>query len=212
MEQGAIYIREFAYRVFLLAEKQESSQETLKKAVQSYLAALNFLQVYRGVFLEDSSALQLTDEELQDELNQVDEKSKYAKWRIIEIRKQLMLNSTLSPSNQQKGSEDIKSTHSTSSDRSDSKSPIIDANTYNSNTCTSNNTSSTPQIINSIPIQSLNSSSSPVLLYDPKVLSECERHARHAISALNFDDIETAAHNLQTALDLLKPLLNKQDL
>ena len=86
MTQGAIYVRELAYRVFLSAEKQEASPSTLKKSLQSYLAAVNFLQVYRGIFLDDPSVLELGEEERTSELTQIDEKSKYAKWRIVEIK------------------------------------------------------------------------------------------------------------------------------
>lgn len=211
MEQGAIYIREFAYRLFLLAEKQESSEETLKKSLQSYSASLSLLQVYRGVFLEDSSALQLTDDELQDELGQIDEKSKYAKWRIIEIRKQLMLNKTqpVVKSTESQSQLEFKTNASSSTlNQQPTTSPLISTTT--SNSLNNNYTNISFTTTTTAAANNNNTNNSPTLLYDPKVLSECERQARHAISALNFDDIETAAQNLQTALDILKPLLNKK--
>jgi hypothetical protein len=179
-----------------VAEKQESSADSLKKAVQSYLAALNFLQVYRGVFLEDSSALDLDDEERLEELRQVDEKSKFAKWRVIEIKKQLLsLNTPSSP---------VPTLNNTASNQSLSN---IDNTTYTSPPILGK---SPPQMNLSNTVASPSLTPQNVLLYDPKVLGECERHARHAISALHFDDIETAAENLQIALNTLKPLLMKK--
>jgi len=41
--------------------------------------------------------------------------------------------------------------------------------------------------------------------YDPKVLANAQKHARFAISSLQYDDIETAVDNLKRALSLLEP-------
>lgn len=41
--------------------------------------------------------------------------------------------------------------------------------------------------------------------YDYKVLSQAQRHAKFAISSLQYDDITSAMENLQKAMDLLKP-------
>jgi vacuolar protein sorting-associated protein VTA1 len=41
--------------------------------------------------------------------------------------------------------------------------------------------------------------------YDPKVLTNAQKHARFAISSLQYDDIETAVDNLKRALSLLEP-------
>ena len=41
--------------------------------------------------------------------------------------------------------------------------------------------------------------------YDYKILSQAQRHAKFAISSLQYDDINTALENLQKAMDLLKP-------
>ncbi|KAJ3335458.1 hypothetical protein HDU93_005459 [Gonapodya sp. JEL0774] len=41
--------------------------------------------------------------------------------------------------------------------------------------------------------------------YDPKVLASAQKLSRFAISALQYDDIETAVDNLQKALMLLQP-------
>lgn len=197
MTKGAIYVRELAYRVFLTAEKQESSPSTIKKAPQTYLAAINFLQVYRGVFLEDPSALELGEEEMTDELKQVDEKSKYAKWRIIEIKKQLMVESATA-------------------------SPTVNSNAFDNPYATGSTKDTTPITTQSNPVSPVNILPQPqqyqtyqqvqsptALTYDPKVLSDCEKYARHAISALNFDDVETAAANLRSALKTLQPYLKE---
>lgn len=210
-------MRELAYRVFLSAEKQESSPSTLKKSLQSYLAAINFLQVYRGVFLEDPSAMDLSEEERADELTQIDEKSKYAKWRIIEIKKQITNTST---------SETISSTVINNNNNDDNNSRNISnlPMSYRSPPPVSPHqpTISPPQLASihdtSVPKsetpastipQPQQQSSPPALLYDPKVLADCEKYARHAISALNFDDVESAAENLRTSLKLLQPYLKE---
>ena len=182
-----------AYRIFLSAEKQESAPETLKKSLQSYLAALNFLQVYRGIFLEDPGVLDLGEEERMDELGQVEEKSKFAKWRIVEIKKQFPI---------------IKSSDSKIGNFESNNSPTTTNIALSQSSHLPGHHPTTPPISkyqeNPVP-----HTSPPVLLYDPKILSECEKHARHAISALNFDDIETAAKNLRTALKVLQPLLKE---
>ena len=193
MTQGAIYVRELAYRVFLSAEKQEASPSTLKKSLQSYLAAVNFLQVYRGIFLDDPSVLELGEEERTSELTQIDEKSKYAKWRIVEIKKRLISNQSIEsiPTSSQGPSANVQSQYQHGQNH---VSPV-----------------------NHLPILSpvyspppATSPTSPgALLYEPKVLRDCEKHARHAISALQFDDVESAADNLRMALKLLQPYLRE---
>lgn len=223
MTQGAIYVRELAYRVFLSAEKQESSPSTLKKALQSYLAAVNFLQVYHGVFLEDSTILELGEEERTSELAQIEEKSKYAKWRIVEIKKQLTSNQSIesiptSPQTSFTGlntqTQPVNVNHVPTSPQAPqypqypkvSESPqypkVSESTQYPS-------VSQSPQIPQYPPHVSPPATSPVGLLYDPKILSDCEKHARHAISALNFDDVESAADNLRTALKLLQPYLKK---
>lgn len=166
--------------------------------------------------MEDAAALDLGEEERLEELGQVDEKSKYAKWRVIEIKKQLMLNST---------------TASPKSQTQTQSSPSVPVNLVQQTTPISPVQSQTSQPIsptlphNHLPghhhsPQQIHPQTSPspysppaaasfTLMYDPKTLSECERYARHAISALNFDDIETAADNLRTALKVLQPFLRE---
>lgn len=161
--------------------------------------------------MEDPAALELGEEERSEELEQVDEKSKFAKWRVVEIKKQLMLNSTINK---------ICS----------NSSPIINHNSPVINSLVNNNISSpvnftSPPIVSHSHLPGHNSvqssptysqsqaqaqvSSPPALMFDPKKLSECERLARHAISALNFDDVETAADNLRAALKVLQPYLKE---
>ena len=199
LTQGAIYVREFAYRVFLSAEKQDSSPSNIKKVLQSYLAAVNFLQVYRGVFLEDPSVLDLSDEEAADELKQVDEKSKFAKWRILEIKKQLMTDNI---------TRNTANTANTSPNTTNYQSPPIQTSKLSEPSHSIPQQPQSPQQIYTAQATS-QISSPPALLYDPKVLSECEKQARHAISALNFDDVETAAVNLRAALNTLQPYLKE---
>lgn len=204
---GAVYVREMAYRVFLSAEKQESSPSTLKKALQSYLAAVNFLQVYRGVFFEEPSVLNLDEEERTSELAQIDEKSKYAKWRIMEIKKTLKSTDSIgviSKSSPQASTTNMPLHHMAASPSAPvphvvshvAVSPVVSPiNTF-------------PAVVSPV-YPASTSPVTPALLYDPKVLSNCEKSARHAISALQFDDVESAAANLRTALELLRPYLKE---
>jgi hypothetical protein len=188
-----------AYRVFLSAERLESAPETLKKAPQSYLAALNFLQIYRGVFLEDGTdEIGLGPAERSEEIAQVDEKSKYAKWRIIEIKKSLVKakDSPMSPSISDYTTQPQSQSQPQQPQVQMTQSPI--------------QSQTQPHSIQSQVQSPTINQLSPVLAHDPKIVSECERHARHAISALNFDDFETAAENLKTALKILQPLLSSK--
>ncbi|KAL6628463.1 DUF605-domain-containing protein [Neocallimastix californiae] len=46
--------------------------------------------------------------------------------------------------------------------------------------------------------------------YDPAVLMDAQKHSRFAISALQYDDVQTAIKNLKIALSLLEPYQNIQ--
>jgi vacuolar protein sorting-associated protein VTA1 len=46
--------------------------------------------------------------------------------------------------------------------------------------------------------------------YDPAVLMDAQKHSRFAISALQYDDVQTAIKNLRIALNLLEPYQNIQ--
>jgi len=46
--------------------------------------------------------------------------------------------------------------------------------------------------------------------YDPAVLMDAQKHSRFAISALQYDDVQTAIKNLRIALNLLEPYQNVQ--
>lgn len=77
--------------------------------------------------------------------------------------------------------------------------------------------SQTPQHIHarveSAPATSSSSSSFaaqvPGSFLDPKISTEIQKHCRYTISALQYDDLKTAAQNLEKALELLRPHLNK---
>lgn len=130
---------------------------------------------------------------------QIDEKSKYAKWRIIEIKKQLMNTSATSSSSPTNNSSNLPMSYKSASSSSPTPIPT---------TQTSPQIPTPPVYTSPQPYQqAVQVSSQPALLYDPKVLADCEKYARHAISALNFDDVETAADNLRTALKVLQPYL-----
>jgi hypothetical protein len=150
-------------------------------------------------------------------LAQIDEKSKYAKWRIIEIKKQLK-------SSQMNESNEFNQSNESISLNFENSNSIISPKQQHSQLQSQPRTT-----INQVPIipqlnspreqiipnfdqvsnQNQNQNSPVALLYDPKVISNCEKHARHAISALQFDDIESAADNLRLALKLLQPYLKK---
>jgi vacuolar protein sorting-associated protein VTA1 len=53
------------------------------------------------------------------------------------------------------------------------------------------------------------SASGGTYTYDPKVLTNAQKHARFAISAIQYDDIETAVDNLKKALKYLEPYQKK---
>lgn len=45
---------------------------------------------------------------------------------------------------------------------------------------------------------------------DPRIIAEIQRHAKYAISALNYDDLETARKELTLALSRLTDCINGQ--
>lgn len=57
--------------------------------------------------------------------------------------------------------------------------------------------------------QKMQASGGGAYTYDPKVLTNAQKHARFAISAIQYDDIETAVDNLQKALKYLEPYLKR---
>lgn len=252
----------------------ETSSIVVKRTMERYGAAARLLQVYRGIFLEtgslfygeiipspnpddqDSATATATTMSIESELSQVDEKSKYAKWRVVELRRMLESLGTKSCSGSTLASLNTKTTPENATVdavKANTTFTFINANANaNSNVKANANLNdnsnakakadsndnvkandtfhmspmpTTPPAYN-LPLQqpihspSPTSSShnqqqqqqqpqvihSPTLMYDPKVLSEAEKQARFAISALHFDDISTAIQNLQRAIAILQAL------
>lgn len=224
---GANLLRSLAFRLFLSAERDEQQQppaiDGLKVTMERYLGAVRVLQVYRGLFLDpDASFAGEIDGDVQEELAQVEEKSKFAKWRAVELKKAIVSgdlsalnNSGLNSSN---NSRNVSSpTNAVPSAPVVHSSPVVNTppqqhqpqpqQSYNlplQQPIFSSSSNSSPNI----PAYSA-PTSPPQLAYDPKLIAEAEKQAKFAISALHFDDLPTAIANLQRSMDILKSLLAK---
>ncbi len=156
---------------------------------------------------------------MEEDLLQVDEKSKYAKWRIAELKKLIesagSVESLTGNSANIVYSANASSPTINSNNATHSPTTHIPTNTHIPNT--TNTTNSLPSINQSPPSYNLplqqpihspvtQNVSSPTLVFDPKIISEAEKQARFAISAMHFDDLPTAIQNLQRAIALLQPL------
>ena len=76
----------------------------------------------------------------------------------------------------------------------------------------SQNTVQTPVVPRSqLPVSESTEDVNRVFDLDHKSISDAQKFARFAISALQYDDIETAVQNLQKSIELLNPFLNKQN-
>lgn len=212
VDHAAAFVREFAYRIFLSAERDESSNTDStgssddtgkKRAMQKYLAAVHFLQVYRGLYLEDAnSGVGFDEETRQREMQQTEEKSKYAKWRVLEIRKSVG-GVSVSPTGSPKSSEApaakpaTQPTSQPAPYQLPSQTPTLQPGHYAS--VSHHDSRVSPH----------SPPTAPVVSPNPRALAESERLARFAISALHFDDVPTAVQNLQSAINVLLPLLNQ---
>ncbi len=194
---GATQMRTLAFRLFLLAERDEQQSSLLRRSQERYAASVRLLQVYRGLWLEGRGMFvgEIEAGTVEAELEQVDEKSKYAKWRISELKK-------MGDSNDDVGEKKVVG----------NEYPPI----------TQSNTTASPPAYN-LPLQQpilspsaqlphpLSLSQSPTLLVDPKIIAEAEKQARFAISAMHFDDLPTAIQNLQRAIALLQSAVTKRE-
>lgn len=189
-EASAAHLREFAYRIFLAAERDDPQlqnvlpidPEIVKKCVQKYLVSVQLLQVFRGLFLEEETRV-FEEPRAAQERQQVDEKSKFAKWRIIELKKGL-LSTTAGSSN-------------------------IDGTAHSNRVC-SPSAAPSPAIVPLTAPKTFTPPPVPQQLYDPRTIADCEKFARFAISALHFDDLPTALKNLQAAIDTILPLVQER--
>lgn len=150
--------------------------------------------------MEDSDVLE--EETRKLELAQVDEKSKYAKWRVIELKKKINLGNYTYSASTSTQPENI-TTNTTVVDSH--KSPVSSVSTHSPSPVlpTLPTIKPEPVVCSSYPSST---HSSPTLMYDPKTISECEKLARFGISALHFDDIPTAIQNFQDVLKILATL------
>ena len=227
---GAEQVRSLALRLFISAEGDEKlanqTPMTVKRAMEKYLASVRVLQVYRGLFLEASGVYYgeagLGDGLLEAEVGQIDEKSRYAKWRAVELKKRLESEfdsgSSTGNVNVQSGASNLVPSYQ-SPTQVPSQMPTQSPTQVPSQFPTQSPTQlpiqapSQPPTYNlpfQQPVSAVTTITSPALIYDPKIISEAEKQARHAISALHFDDIPTAIANFQKAINLLSPLLENK--
>lgn len=187
---GQAYVENFGLKVFMKADNEDrihSGDESWnwKSTARTFLAASIFLQVLK-VFVED-------DDE-NDDLGEVEEKIRYAKWRAAEILKALkegrvpVVDTTFDNTTENHETGDIPL-------------PSIPTNTSidNLNTPLTSHLPETSGISESTEISEL-------IPFDPKTIQSAQKFAKFAISALQYDDVNNAIENLEKAIVLLRPL------
>lgn len=183
------YIIQFAMKLFLAADNEERSGQTSKKTVRLFVLASQFLQL-----LEDVGGIPL----------EIEDKIKYAKYKAIEITKKESESETRNDSNVNKNEiEDANSKKISHSNAAKPFSPpppppaIITPSSLPSYSGSFVNFEGANPIISSL------SSPSSNIIISSMAWNEAEKHARYAISAIQFEDRETAIKELEKSLTIL---------
>ncbi|KAJ1970216.1 hypothetical protein IWQ62_000043 [Dispira parvispora] len=201
---GQAYLTTFAMQIFTSADNDDRAGRASKQTALNFLAASTFLELLR-VFGELEP--------------QVEEKLKYAKWKakdIVQALKEGQVPTPGPPGGLTKAVEPPSPNP-----------PTVDADAFPSppslsplpppgrtpvvGKC-SNQPPLTSQSItwsDSADDSDLDYSAVDVTMIDSDVVMTAEKHARFALSALQFEDIPTAVQNLQEALDILLPFTTK---
>ncbi|KAI7848883.1 Vta1 like-domain-containing protein [Circinella umbellata] len=198
---GYAHIENFALKVFLNADNEDRAGKASKKTAKTFLAASIFLELLK------------TFGDLDPE---VEGKIKYSKWKAADIMKALREGRTPTP-----GAPDQDMPTQPPSSISEFPSP---PSNFTAPLPVTPSNSFLPQVPHQPPTQqppvpvqqpspqpsapapapapvqsSITSSQTPIV--DPGSIATAQKHAKWAISALNYDDIKTARTQLLTALN-----------
>ncbi|KAI9029375.1 Vta1 like-domain-containing protein [Hyaloraphidium curvatum] len=202
------YIENFALKIFSNADNEDRAGQATKKTAKTFLAASMFLELLK-IFGD-----------LEEE---VDQKMKYARWKTADIIKAINEGRVPQPGppgglgmDEDGGAApgsfpDFPAFPDPPSQRSDpAAAPRAQPSQSPSPGPQRGGASRPPARGADYSAQKMaEASQGGAYAYDPKVLGNAQKHARFAISAIQYDDIETAVDNLKRALQYLEPYLKR---
>ncbi|KAJ1512109.1 hypothetical protein HMI56_004496 [Coelomomyces lativittatus] len=176
------HLENFALQIFSIADDEDQAGRATVRTAKIFLAASHYLEVLVSVFPKE-------------EMNDVKEKIKYAKWKATSILKHPPLppspvSSTSTPSS-------FPSMPTSFEPSSSSTQPAVPPTEPNVVAPMSSSTWLTSE-----PPSMATSTSSK---YDPSVLTDAQKQARFGINALDYEDIPTALSHFEKAIALLSP-------
>lgn len=204
---GRAYVLQFASRIFLTADDEDREGRATKKTARLFLVASQFLEVLRVFSVDQSNAAGMEE---------VEERIKYARWKAMDIVKALNEGRTPHPGKDESVNETAKAvsddnvnksvneTAKAASDVPDQQqqqphSPIMPS-------LSGSYKEDIPPPQANYPAQSQTIPTPPSQSRMARV-ADAEKHARYAVSALQFEDFNTAIKELEYTLALVRQLI-----
>ncbi|KAI8869404.1 DUF605-domain-containing protein [Ramicandelaber brevisporus] len=185
---GAQAVEDFAMAVFDKADSAERSGEISRDLARNFAAAVSFLEVtqlFSPVATPspspdegDATAAAPAIRQMGELRPDIAEKIKYAKWKMVTVAKTLRESGT-------------NTGLPVSTKPKDPATLSAQIASYNAKWSDEN--------------EQPDYSDEPEFLIDPIAVGKATKHAKWALSALNFDDAKTAIKELQNAIDTLLP-------
>jgi len=191
------YIIQFAMKLFIIADNEEKASQSSKKTARLFILASQFLQL-----LEDVGGIS----------SEIENKIKYAKYKAAEITRRENESNINVDHGKIKGtsSPPLDATKDSSPNRSPSiSSPHLPSAPLSIPHVSESFTFTAPIIATSLPSYSgsfapmLSSSTTSPSNISSMDWNEAEKHARFAISAIQFEDRDTAIRELEKSLAIL---------
>lgn len=193
------YIIQFAMKLFIIADNEEKAGQSSKKTARLFILASQFLQL-----LEDVGGIS----------SEIENKIKYAKYKAAEITRRENENNINVDHGKTEGTSSTPPLDATKGSSSPNHSPSISSTHLpfappSIPHVSESFTFTAPIIATSLP--SYSGSFAPMLpssTTSPSNISsmdwnEAEKHARFAISAIQFEDRDTAIRELEKSLAIL---------
>lgn len=200
-----------ALKIFLAADNEDRAGQATRKTAKMFLISSHFLEVAKGGFGEAIDSEGWTAD--------LEGKLKYSRWKASEIVKALNEGRQPHPGPLTDNANTLQpiSTFATPINPQDLAPPIplpqfpVNSSLVAHDSLNRSGPTSLdiPQPPAHPPIPFSNAPAFPNMEHiktRAKALSEAEKHARHAASAILFEDVSTAIQNLQSSLNLLNSL------
>lgn len=230
---GRTYLEDFALKIFINADNAYRAGNATVSTAKAFLASSVFLDTLNLFKEKNNNTQDSQSEDLDFDYSEIQEKIRYAKYKAAEILRALKegkkpipivqdsefeLNSS---SNEEYKSVEVNSKINESSTLAINDSSItngIKAKAESINSTSENKKEKSNEIISSTVVNSSSNHSSPsiskpvinhdeerktALSTDYNAFSKAAKHAKYAISALQYFDVKTARSNLLEALKLL---------